>query len=40
MNQPDSKNSHGLNHQPKVHMEGLMVPAAYVAEDGIVRHQW
>jgi hypothetical protein len=24
----------------RVHMEGPMAPAAYVAEDGIVRHQW
>jgi hypothetical protein len=21
-------------------MEGLMAPAAYVTEDGLVRHQW
>jgi hypothetical protein len=23
-----------------VHMEGLMAPAPYVAEDGLVGHQW
>ena len=24
----------------RVHMVGLMAPAAYVAEDGLVSHQW
>jgi hypothetical protein len=24
----------------RVHMVGLMAPAAYVAEDGLVCHQW
>jgi hypothetical protein len=24
----------------RVHMEGLMAPAAYIAEDGLVGHQW
>jgi hypothetical protein len=24
----------------RVHMEGPMAPAAYVAEDGLVGHQW
>jgi len=33
------QSSQGLNHQ-RVHMEGPMTPAAYVAEDGLVRHQW
>ena len=33
------QSSQGLNHQPKVHMEGPMAPAAYAAEDGLVWHQ-
>ena len=24
----------------RVHMEGPMIPATYVAEDGLVGHQW
>jgi hypothetical protein len=34
--------SQGLNLQPKatIHMEGPMAPAAYVAEDGLIWHQW
>ena len=24
----------------RIHMEGPMAPAAYVAEDGLVGHQW
>jgi hypothetical protein len=24
----------------KIHMEGPMIPAAYVAEDGLVGYQW
>jgi hypothetical protein len=34
-----SQSSQGLNHQQKS-TQGLKVPAAYVAEDGFVRHQW
>jgi len=34
------QNSQGLNHQPKSTHEGPMAPAAYVAEDGLFRHQW
>jgi hypothetical protein len=30
----------GLNHQPKRTHGGPMVLAAYVAEDGLVGHQW
>jgi hypothetical protein len=32
----------GLNYQPKstLLMEQTMTPAAYVAEDGLVGHQW
>ena len=33
-----SQSSQGLDHQPK--MEGPMAPATYVAEDGLVGHQW
>jgi hypothetical protein len=32
--------SQGLSHQPRAYMEGLMAPAAYVAEDGLIRHKW
>ena len=28
------------NTNQRVHMVGLMAPAAYVAEDGLVGHQW
>jgi len=31
--------SQELNHQPKVHMDGPMVPGAYVAQDGLFGHQ-
>ena len=34
-----SWSSGGLDHQPKIHMEGPMA-SAYVAEDGLVGHQW
>ena len=34
------QSSLGLNHQSKKHMVGLMALAAYVAEDGLVGHQW
>ncbi|KRY94964.1 hypothetical protein T4B_4070 [Trichinella pseudospiralis] len=30
----------GLKELKGVHMEGPMAPAAYVAEDGLVSHQW
>ena len=30
----------GSKHQPKVHIEGLIAPSAYVAEDGLIWHQW
>jgi hypothetical protein len=33
------QSSQELNHQPKVHMEEPMAPAAYVAEDGLIWHQ-
>jgi hypothetical protein len=36
VNQPESQSSQGLDHQPKV----PMAPAAYIAEDDIVGHQW
>jgi hypothetical protein len=28
------------DHYQGVHMEGPMAPATYIAEDGLVRHQW
>ena len=35
------QNSQGLDHQPKcIYMEGPMALATYVAEDGLVGHQW
>jgi hypothetical protein len=34
------QSSKGLNPQERVHMEGPMALAAYVAEDGLVRPQW
>jgi hypothetical protein len=34
------QSSQGVNYQQKVHMKGPMAPAAYVAEDGLVGHQW
>jgi hypothetical protein len=40
MNKPVPPELPGLNHQTCVHMKGLMDPAAYVAEDGLVGHQW
>ena len=30
----------GTKPRTRVHMEGPMAPATYVAEDGLVRHQW
>jgi hypothetical protein len=35
-----SQSSQGLNHEPKVHMEEPMAPAVYVAENGLVGHEW
>jgi hypothetical protein len=35
-----SQSSQVVNHQPKVHMKGPMAPAAYVAEDFLIWHQW
>jgi hypothetical protein len=32
------QSSQGLNHE-RIHMEGPMAPAAYVAEDGLIWHQ-
>jgi hypothetical protein len=42
INQPDPKNFQGPNssQQPRVYMKGPMAPATYVAEDGLVGHQW
>jgi len=37
---PTNQSSQGLNHYPRLHMNGPMAPAAYVAEDGFVGHQW
>jgi hypothetical protein len=34
------QSSHDLNTNQRVQMEGPMAPAAYVAEDGLVGHQW
>jgi hypothetical protein len=36
---PSELSGNGATNQ-RVHMEGPMAPAAYVAEDGIVGHQW
>jgi hypothetical protein len=30
----------GLTTNQRVHMEGPMAPASYVAEDGLVGHRW
>jgi hypothetical protein len=35
-----NQSSQGLNHQSKSTHERTMAPAVYVAEDGLVRHQW
>ena len=35
-----ARNSQELNHQGKSSLEVHMAPAAYVAEDGLVGHQW
>jgi hypothetical protein len=41
MNQPVSPELPGTKFtNQRVHIEGLMAPAAYVAEDGLVGHQW
>ena len=34
------QSSLGLNHQQRVHMVGLVAPAAHVAGDGLLGHQW
>jgi hypothetical protein len=41
-NQPTSctRTLWGLNHKQRELMGGTMAPAAYVAEDGLVGHQW
>jgi hypothetical protein len=42
MNQSVPQSYQGLNHHPKrTHGDGeTMAPTAYVAEDGLVGHQW
>jgi hypothetical protein len=40
MNQPIPQHSLELNHQSKEHMAGHVALAVYVAEDGLVVHQW
>ena len=40
MNQPVPSELPGSKPPTKVYMEGLMAPAAHVAEDGLVGHQW
>ena len=40
INQPDHPELPGTKPPTRVHMEGPMDPAAYVAEDGLVSHQW
>lgn len=37
---PHAQSSRGLDHQLKSNMEGLMALPVYVAEDGLVGHQW
>jgi hypothetical protein len=34
------QSSQGINHQQRVHLDGPMAPTAYVAEEGLVKHQW
>jgi hypothetical protein len=34
------QSSQGINHQQRVHMEQPMVPVIYVADEGLIRHQW
>jgi hypothetical protein len=31
-----TQSSQGLNHQPKCNMEGVIIPATYVVEDGLM----
>jgi hypothetical protein len=40
VNRLDPLSCQGLDHQPKVHMQGPMAPVTYVAEDDLVGHQW
>jgi hypothetical protein len=40
MNQPVPPELPGTKQPTRVYMEGPMTPAAYVAEDGLVGHQW
>ena len=40
LNQPDPSKLSGTKLPTSVHMEGLMAPAAYVAEDCFIWHQW
>jgi hypothetical protein len=41
INQPDPPKFPGTKPPTlRVHMEGPMAPAAFVAEDSLVRHQW
>jgi hypothetical protein len=36
-----TQSSQGLNHQPKsIYMEGTTTLVTYIAEDGLVYHQW
>jgi len=37
---PTNQSSQGVNHHSGVHLDRPMTPAAYVAEDGVVGHQW
>jgi len=37
---PTNQSSQGLNHYPKPTLDRPMAPAAYVAADGLVGHQW
>jgi len=37
---PTNQSSQGLNHCPKTTHDRPMALAAYVAEDGLVGHQW
>jgi hypothetical protein len=40
MNQPVPPELPETKPPTKVHMVGLMAPVAYIAEDGLVGHQW
>ena len=40
INQPDSPELPGTKPPTRVHTEGPMTPATYVAQDGLIYYQW